>query len=290
MMLTYKIIIISLSALLVSAIVTGLVKKAAIKFNIGALGDERRVHKGFIPLMGGFGIFSGFITAILLSALIVPQIYDLIKAEFLGIILASSIIVILGIYDDIKGANAPQKLFIQFVAITIIVLFDCRFGIIYLPFGYSFSLGLFAIPFTYLWVLTVNNAVNLLDGLDGLAGGVSLIVFIVFFILGWQSADMGTVVVTLGLIAGIVGFLFYNYHPATIFMGDTGSLFLGFILAALSLKIFENQSGHISIVIPLVALAIPIGDTAVSFFRRLNQGAGRKFSLPCAHKSTGLSW
>ena len=268
----YKIIIISLLSLLVSLIVTGLVKKMAIKLRYGAMPDERRVHKGFIPLMGGLGIFCGFITAILFSVIFIPEIEIRIVSEYIGIILGSLIIIGLGVYDDIKGANAPQKLFIQFVAITIIILFDCRFDIIYLPFGVSLPLGFFAIPFTYLWVLTVNNAVNLLDGLDGLAGGVSLIVAVTFLIIGWQGGDMATVVITLGLIAGIIGFLFYNYHPATIFMGDTGSLFLGFVLAALSLRVFKNQSGQISIIVPLVALAIPIGDTAVSFFRRLNQG------------------
>jgi UDP-GlcNAc:undecaprenyl-phosphate GlcNAc-1-phosphate transferase len=265
-------IIIAVLSILASAAITGIVKKWALKRRFGALPNQRRVHKGFIPLLGGLGIYAGFLTTIILGAIWGGDISSSFHQEFLAIFLAGFMVILLGIYDDIKGVNAPQKLLVQFLAITIIIATGNNFNVIKLPFGYEIPLGFMAVPACYLWILTINNAVNLLDGLDGLAAGVSLLVSIVFMIISLQNGDGLTLILAAGLAAGIIGFLFHNYHPATIFMGDTGSLFLGFMLGILSLRILQPSENNISIVVPLVALAIPIGDTTVAFFRRLNQG------------------
>ena len=111
-----------------------------------------------------------------------------------------------------------------------------------------------------------------MDGLDGLAAGVCIIAGVVFLISGLQTNDPVTIILTLALIGSLLGFLKFNSHPATIFMGDTGSLFLGFIIAILGIRAFDTAEHTVRLIIPMIALAIPIGDTSVAFFRRLNQG------------------
>ncbi|KAA3617114.1 MAG: hypothetical protein D8M58_04025 [Calditrichaeota bacterium] len=255
----------------VALLVTSLVKKQAIKNKIGSFPDERMVHTGFIPRLGGLGIFSGFLSGIVLSVILFQPDY-IVNSHYLFILLGIFVIVAVGAYDDFKGLNAARKFLGQFIAATLVIYSGCTIDVVINPFGADLSLGYFSIPITYLWIIGVTNAVNLLDGLDGLAAGVSFVVAVVFAIIGFVGGNMMVIVFSLSLAAGILGFLRYNYHPASIFMGDTGSLFLGFILASLSLKSFENSSTNIAMLLPIITLAIPIGDTAVSFFRRLNNG------------------
>ncbi len=255
----------------VALMVTFLVKKFAIKHQIGTFPNERMVHTGFIPRLGGIGIVSGFFTGILFSILLFQPI-DKSSFQYLFILLGVIVIVAVGSYDDLKGLNALRKFLGQFIAASLVIFSGCTIDVIVNPFGPNLSLGLFSIPITYLWIIGVTNAVNLLDGLDGLAAGVSFIVSLVFATMGFVNGNLPVVILGISLAGAIIGFLRYNYHPASIFMGDSGSLFLGFILAALSLKSFENSASNIAMLLPLIALAIPIGDTAVSFFRRLNKG------------------
>jgi len=129
-----------------------------------------------------------------------------------------------------------------------------------------------AIPITYLWIIGISNALNLLDGLDGLAGGVSLIVTIGLLSIVWPQNDYPMIILLISLGAGLLGFLRFNIRPASIFMGDAGSLFLGLILSVLSVKAFSHSEGNVDFIAPIILLAIPIGDTALAFFRRLNKG------------------
>ncbi len=267
-----KFILILIPATLISLLVTYVTREWALKNRVGESPDQRRIHVRFMPHLGGFGIFAGFIAGILITAILDHELALHLLKNNLGIIIASFMIVGLGAYDDMKGLNASRKFTGQFIAVTIIVFLGCRIESISLPFAYNVELGWIAIPLTYLWLIGISNAVNLLDGLDGLAAGVSLIASAVFLITAWQNATMDVFIITLSLMAGILGFLKFNYHPASIFMGDTGSLFLGLILAALSLRAFEFTSGNVAILVPIIALAIPIGDTSVAFFRRLNNG------------------
>lgn len=255
----------------VALVVTFLVKKLSIKHQIGSFPDTRMVHSGFIPSLGGIGIFCGFLAGVLLGFILLsPEDND--NIHFLFILLGVFVMVIVGAYDDLKGLNALRKFIGQFIAASLIIFSGCGIEVVINPFGSDLTLGYFAIPVTYLWIIGVTNAVNLIDGLDGLAAGVSFIVLIVFTTMGFVNGSLMVVIFSVSLAAAIIGFLRYNYHPASIFMGDTGSLFLGFILAVLSLKSFENSPSNIAILLPIITLAIPIGDTAVSFFRRLNKG------------------
>ncbi|WP_456440010.1 sugar transferase [Caldithrix abyssi] len=251
---------------------TYFVRAVARRFKIGEMPDPRKVHKTFMPHMGGLGIYAGFLVGVFSSAWLLPEIYAQLIQQFGGILLASVVIVALGIYDDLKGLSAGKKFFGQFLSATMIILSGCVIERLSLPFAMDIELGWLAVPITYLWLIGVSNAVNLLDGLDGLAGGISAIASAVFAALAYLNGNFAFFIVSLSLIGGILGFLKFNRHPATIFMGDTGSLFLGLILAAISIRGFETTPGRIGLLVPMLALAIPIGDTSVAFFRRLNKG------------------
>ncbi len=272
MNIEYKILIIFLFSLFTALTVTAIVRKVATRYGIGEMPAARRVHTTFMPHMGGLGIYSGFIGGILLSAVILPESFTALLHAYGALLLASFIVLLLGVYDDLKGLNATRKFGGQFIAVTILILSGCVIKAVELPLGDELQLGVWAVPITYLWLIGVSNAVNLLDGLDGLAAGVGMIAMLTLTVVAWNGHNWTLLVLLLALLAGLAGFLKFNYHPATIFMGDTGSLFLGLMLAALSLKTFENTPGHISSLAPLIILAIPIGDTSVAVFRRLNKG------------------
>lgn len=268
-----KIIILFLISLTVAFVTTYFTRRLSIKYRIGENADPRRMHQGFMPLLGGLGIFAGFVTGVLLSRWLFPGQFFLIFDQYFGLLIAAVLIIALGFYDDLKGLNAPQKFLGQFLIVSILILSGCMIRIIELPFGGTIDLGApGGILVTYLWLIGVNNALNLLDGLDGLASGVSLIVSIVLALVAWQSHNYALFILILSLIAGMIGFLKFNYYPASIFMGDTGSLFLGLMVAVFSLKAFETQPGSIGLLAPIILLAIPIGDTSVALFRRLNKG------------------
>ncbi len=261
-----------LLALSVSLLVTGRVRMLAIKYKIGEEPGPRKVHQTFMPHMGGFGIFAGFIGGVLLSFFFFPQAAETIIHSYFGLLISSVLIVGLGAYDDLKGMNAGQKVFGQFIIVSILIYSGCRVESIQVPFFRPVALGILTVPVSYLWLIGMSNAVNLLDGLDGLAAGFSAIAAAVIALIAWQYQNSAVFILSLSLAAGSIGFLRYNYHPAKIFMGDTGSLFLGLLLAVLSLKVFEKPPGNINFILPLIILAIPAGDTAIAFFRRLNKG------------------
>lgn len=265
-------VIIFTTSLLIALISTFLVQKITLKYNIGSLPDSRKMHAGFIPSMGGLGIFLGTFAGIFISLFWKEYYWKMFTLKYAGIVIGAIIMLATGIYDDIKKLLPIQKFFLQIFSATIIVLFGCKIDVIINPFGDPLQLGIYSIPLTYLWIIGVTNSINLLDGLDGLASGVSLIVLSSFSIIAFNQQDWMTFAICLSLIGALLGFLKFNYHPATIFMGDTGSLFLGFIIAALSLEGLQKSEGSIALLIPLVALAVPVGDSVLAVFRRLNSG------------------
>jgi UDP-GlcNAc:undecaprenyl-phosphate/decaprenyl-phosphate GlcNAc-1-phosphate transferase len=245
----------------VSVLITPLIKKFA--FLIGATDrpNRRKVHQRVMPRLGGLAIFISFIIGTLLLHPISPS--------SLAILIGCMIIVLTGFLDDIMELPARIKLIGQLAAaLTAVFLGDLQVSFINLPFGGQLQFGLLSIPFTIFWIVGITNAINLIDGLDGLAAGVSSIALITISGMAVIQGNLYVLSVGLIVLAGTLGFLIYNFHPAKIFMGDTGALFLGYIISVLSLLGFKNVT-FISFIIPVIILAVPISDTFFAILRRI---------------------
>lgn len=251
-------------SLLASFLLTPSVKKLA--FKIGALDkpEKRKVHTHVMPRLGGLAIYSGFIIAILCTVHI--------NKDVLGIITGGTFIVLLGILDDKYSLPAKVKLLGQIAAALILCAFDIKIEWLNNPLGGYFYLDLFSVPFTVFWVISFTNVVNLIDGLDGLAAGVSGIASITVILVAVQQGFYSVAVITAALAGGIIGFIRYNFNPASIFMGDTGSMFIGYMLAAISIFGAVKSAATIALIVPAVALGLPIMDTAFAILRRYTNG------------------
>lgn len=245
---------------IVSIIATPLVKKLAFKIGATDKPNQRKVHQKIMPRIGGLAIYISFIIGFVI--LRPDNAYDF------PIIIGSIIIVLTGFLDDLVELSPKVKLLGQLIAATIVVLGGVQVEYINLPFGSQLEFGYFSIPLTILWIVGITNAINLIDGLDGLAAGVSAIALIT---ISWMAIIKGDAFVTgmgLILLGSILGFLLYNFHPAKIFMGDTGALFLGYMISVLSLLGFKNVTA-ISFIIPVIILGVPISDTFFAIIRRI---------------------
>lgn len=256
-------------ALLLAFAFTPLVKSLAER--VGAVDvpkDERRMHKRPIPRMGGLAIFLGFILSALLF---VP-----LDAQMRGMLLGGSIIVVLGILDDIYALPALPKFFIQIVAALVAVCHGNVIEVLSNPNVFSASpywiLGNLAIPISVLWIVAITNAVNLIDGLDGLAVGVATISALTMLVIAMMVSDSMVALMMAALAGSCLGFMPYNLNPAKIFMGDTGSTFLGFVLATMSIQGLFKFYTIISFAVPFLMLGLPIFDTCFAIFRRISKG------------------
>lgn len=262
------------SAFLVSALIVPIVRRIASRRGIGDHPGERKVNVRFVPRMGGVGIIAGTAVAVLADSLFGLRAF-VGFAPATGTALALGLVAALGAYDDIRGVGSLGKLSVQILAASFVITGGLMIHQIRLPFVEPIPLGMFALPVTLLWLVGVTNAVNLIDGLDGLAAGVSAVAAATFAALGMHAGLDAVVVLSLALMGSCLGFLVYNFHPASIFMGDTGSLFLGFLLATISLMLMQDGPSAglaSSLVIPVVVLAVPIIDTSIAFFRRVRKG------------------
>jgi UDP-GlcNAc:undecaprenyl-phosphate GlcNAc-1-phosphate transferase len=187
--------------------------------------------------------------------------------NFIPIIIGSLIIIITGVLDDMLELSAKIKLFGQLAAALVVVLSGVQMEFIKMPFGGTLEFGYFSIPLTILWIVGITNAINLIDGLDGLAAGVSSIALITISGMAMLQGNVFVLTIGLLLLGSTLGFLVYNFHPAKIFMGDTGALFLGFMISVLALLGFKNIT-FLSLVIPVIILGVPISDTFFAIIRR----------------------
>lgn len=257
------------AAILIAFIATPVVKSLAEK--VGAVDvpkDNRRMHNHPIPRMGGLAIFLGF----LLSTLIfVP-----LSTAMQGMLLGSVIIVILGIFDDIYALPALPKLVVQIAAALVAVLHGNVIQVISNPNIFSdnpyWVLGAWSIPVSVIWIVAITNAVNLIDGLDGLAVGVATISSLTMLVIAMLVSDSLVALMMAALAGSCIGFLPYNHNPAKIFMGDTGSTFLGFVLATVSIQGLFKFYTIISFAVPFLMLGLPLFDTCFAILRRLSKG------------------
>ena len=256
-------------ALVVALVATPVVKNLAIRVKaVDVPKDGRRMHDHPIPRMGGLAIFLGFLLSVLLFL-------DL-NAQMRGMLLGAVIIVVLGIFDDIYSLRAMFKFVVQIIAALVAVLSGNVIETLSNPNVFSadpyWNLGILAVPATVIWIVAITNAVNLIDGLDGLACGVSTISSMTLLVIALVVSEGNVAILMAALAGGCIGFLPYNMNPAKIFMGDTGSTFLGYILAVVSIQGLFKFYTIISFAVPFLMLGLPIFDTCFAFIRRIAHG------------------
>ena len=231
--------------------------------------DARRMHKKPIPRLGGLAIYGGFLCSIL--------IFGQLDETMLCVLLGAAIIVALGIFDDVLALGAKLKFVVQIVAAAIpVCIGNLQIGLFTnlnplsdTPFVH---LGILAVPVTIIWIVGITNAVNLIDGLDGLAVGVSSIAAITMLAVALLTGNMPIAITMVALAGACIGFMPYNLNPAKIFMGDTGSTFLGYMLATVSIMGLFKFYAVISFAVPFLILGLPIFDTANAIIRRVAAG------------------
>ncbi|WP_027094278.1 glycosyltransferase family 4 protein [Cohnella thermotolerans] len=259
-------------ALAISLALTPLVKKFAIQIGAMDVPDHRKVHTRVMPRMGGLAIYAAFTVTILLFLPWLPDSFLSDHDENLirGLLTGGTLIVLLGALDDRFQLNAKLKFLVQIAAACIVVFgFDIKINLVNIPFGSAMQpMGdWLSIPLTILWIVGVTNAINLIDGLDGLAAGVSGIAIGTILVMAALMGQSSVILLSTVLLGGVVGFLHFNFHPAKIFMGDSGSLFLGFALATLSMLGFK-QITVVSFVTPILIIGVPLSDTFFAIVRR----------------------
>ncbi len=238
--------------------------------------DGRHVHEGALPRLGGVAIFLAFSFSLILwlaLALLYPRLLDgLAPATLLRIYVPACLIFCLGIYDDLHSASPFLKFSVQAIAATMLFLGGMRVLDLPVLFGTHTFPWYVGLPLTVLWVVAITNAFNLIDGLDGLAAGSALFSTVVFFIVALVNHSWLGSLMSVALAGAILGFLRFNFNPATIFLGDSGSLFIGFLLSALSLAGAQKAPTLVAVAIPVVSFGLPILETALSILRRLISG------------------
>lgn len=253
-----------LLSLLSSLILTPLVRKVAIHLGAVDHPNRRRINQRSIPSLGGLAIYFSF----LLSLIILGVDY-----KFYGIIISSSLIVLLGVIDDLYELSALVKLGGQITAALILILLGSKIELVTNPNGGVYYLGYLALPITLFWLVGVTNTVNLIDGLDGLAAGVSIIAAVTVGVIAYQQGQGQVLWLIVPLVGATLGFLPYNLNPAQIFMGDTGSMFLGFSLGAVAVISYLKTITVLTIVISILALGVPMLDTIFAILRRKLSGS-----------------
>ena len=240
------------------------IKKIAI--HVGALDipNKRKVHQKPMPRLGGLGIFGGFLFGYML--------FGEPNSVMNSILIGSFVIVLIGAIDDIKPVKASVKFAAQLMAAIIVTCYGKLLIQDVSAFGFYIDFGIMAYPITIFFILGCLNCINLIDGLDGLAGGISAIYFATIGIISIIMGKMGLdYVLTFIMLGSILGFLVHNFYPASIFAGDSGSLFMGFMIAVIALLGFKGVT-LTSLLIPLLILAIPILDTIFAIIRRMLKG------------------
>ncbi|MCR4963591.1 MAG: undecaprenyl/decaprenyl-phosphate alpha-N-acetylglucosaminyl 1-phosphate transferase [Firmicutes bacterium] len=250
------------AALITALLVTPLAIRLAHKYHIVDQPNARKVHQTPTPRMGGVAIYAGFVVGVLLSGCYTRPVAALL--------VSSTLVMLTGLVDDIRGISPKVKLLGQIVASLVFCLGSSGVQFITNPLnGGLIDLGFWGIPVTVLWLTGVSNAVNLIDGLDGLSAGVSAIAALCMAAVCLAQGNAPAAIAAVILVCAAAGFLRYNFHPAKTFMGDCGSLFLGFVLGAIAIMGLSKGATVVSLFIPFIIMGIPIFDTLFSILRRM---------------------
>jgi UDP-GlcNAc:undecaprenyl-phosphate GlcNAc-1-phosphate transferase len=272
-MLIRSYVAVMLTALVGSLLLTPLARRLALA--VGAVGRTggRHVHGQVTPRLGGLAIAGGWSISVLgvwAVGLMPADVIGQYRAEFAAVLIGGLAMCVVGAVDDVRGLPVSRKLIAQ--CAVAILAYSCGFRIdgVALPLVGTLSMGIFALPVTVLWIIGITNAVNLIDGLDGLAAGVAFFAAFTTFTVAWIGGSPFAAWMAAPLMGVLAGFLVFNFNPARIFMGDSGSYFLGFVLATVSLTGARQQkaSTAVSLLVPMIALGLPIFDTLFTMFRR----------------------
>jgi len=290
MRLTSYILIFLISAM-ISSLVTPLIRRFAGKFGAVDIPNQRKVHRVLIPSWGGLAIYLAIWGSVILNYLfndrfriflLDPNI--MVQRYLVGIFVGGTIIIFLGLIDDKSGLSAISKLLGQVIVALVMVWYGIRIGGISNPFGkiYLEFSGCLSILLTIVWIVSFVNSINLIDGLDGLAAGIVIIASVTFFVINlfqigrqsnlaiiWKQELVA--VMAVALVGSTAGFLIYNFHPAKIFLGDTGSMFLGFVLGTITIIGRLKTVAAIAFLVPIMIIGLPILDTLLAILRRLRR-------------------
>lgn len=253
-----------------SLLLVPLVRIFCLKNNFLDKPEKRKIHKKPVPSLGGIAIWLATISGS--SLLFLISSHHSFNIEIFGIFAGASILFVTGLIDDIYDIHPVIKLIIQIFAALVAFILGVRIEILSNPIGSDpISLGIFGMPLTVLWLVGITNAVNFIDGIDGLAGGIIAIMAITLGIVAIHSGQPGSALVASILAGASMGFLVFNFYPAKIFMGDSGSLFSGFVLAGLSVA-GVVKSVAVSVLLPVLIFTVPIFDMFFSVIRRVLKG------------------
>jgi len=258
-------------SLATAAALTPLIRNLSFRLKLYDAPTARKLHDRAIPRTGGVAIAIAFfiptVGIALTEANIGKLVYensDWMLAIFIGGILVMSI----GLLDDLKGMRARWKFLLQAVVASLAFWMGFRIEAVSLPFGGVLEMGFFSYVITIIWIVGIINAVNLIDGLDGLAGGIAFFVLVFNFMVAVSNNSFLMALVAAALAGAVLGFLFYNFNPASIFMGDSGSMFIGYVLALAAINSGQKSSTTVALLTPIVAMGVPIMDTLFSMVRR----------------------
>lgn len=264
-------LILFLSAFVLALGFTPLFRKLALKLNaLDQVGDGRRNHQGAVPCLGGTAIFLAFVIPLIF--LLLNRAGDKFQKELAAILVGSLLVFMIGIYDDIKVASVWSRLAVEFAAAFLIYSAGIRITAFASPFGGTIQLGWLNLPVTLLWIVVITNAMNLIDGLDGLAAGTGILILLTIVLLNGSQIDPLLILAVFPLLGALLGFLVYNFPPASIFMGDSGSLFLGFFLSSFAIITASGAPGSKIVLITALAFSLPLLDMIYAVLRRWYRG------------------
>ncbi len=266
------------TAFVTALLATPQVRKLALKVGVLDSVDDRRMHAEPKPRIGGIAVYLGLVFALFVSigfALHTTLFHSANDTQdFFGLLFGGTLIMLVGVWDDIMGMRPRNKFLAQVVVAIVSMVYGFHIPGFEIP-GTDRYVNLppyIDYPITLVWYLGMMNAINFLDGLDGLLAGVTAISGIFLFAIASAHGHVGAALVLCALVGGALGFLPYNFNPAKIFLGDTGSLFIGYVFATVSLLITAKIAVTVSLLVPLVALALPVVDTAAAILRRFRAG------------------
>ncbi len=250
---------------------TPLVRRLALRLGVVDNPEKRKMHHVPVPLLGGVAVVVSSLVVLTGVWALAPDLLGEDASKLPAILVAGTVIAALGAYDDWRGARAPVKLVWQSIAAAVVVMAGAETGLFTNPLGGSLEIGWLGIPVTILWIVGVTNAMNLIDGLDGLAAGIGGIAALSLCAVAAMMDNFLAASVSLTLAGASLGFLPFNLYPARIFRGDTGSMFLGFILASLGAVGSLKASASTVLVLPIVVLGVPVFDTVWAVLRRAHR-------------------